>query len=740
MSRPALHTRLDRDVYQVLKRLEDANDGKPFKTIATAYDAIKRSNSSVSRQKKRPLEDAIDRAMAVRKSERAEDEFDSEAEIDIDEPEPQPPADERFLLNRQMIKHWNVEPAKLPVTNGDNDKPASKKRKAEPETGEENGTADAPTVSAAPSVTTPKEAKDTDGKLAKKAARQTRFEIKTDDAPPRMAGLGHEYMDLWDHVSNALWWPELFEQRNLYREEGYLITGPPGVGKRSLIRLLAAKVGVPVIYIEHCFDEPERMEKSLSEAFDAAIASQPCIMCIPDVEQYMGHSGVSSFNENQQRAVSAFRRQMQRVAAQGGLVLPMATSARPTDVAPSLATFGVLSCHFQLRVPDTVARREMFEIWTEGATLSPDVDLSDLVKTTHGFVGYDIRRVSQQARKAAQIRFNKTQDTAASKMYDTNTDLATVFQDRPIPDSLPITAADFQSVLKNYIPSLRKEGFTVVPNVTWDQVGALADVREQLHMSIIGPIRDPDLYRQFGLSRPAGCLLWGPPGCGKTLVAQAVANEAQASFILIKGPELLNKYVGESERAVRELFERARSSTPCLLFFDEIDALVPRRDGASTEAGTRVVNALLAELDGVADRSGIYVIGTTNRPDMIDAAMLRPGRLSVRLFLDLPTPDERADILRAIYRTNHLHATEEELAPLRAIAMDPRCGDFSGADLSGLHTKAAEAALRRYLLGGSAAGTDHIAAGDWEKALSESRRSVTNPETYRKLNAKLGRE
>jgi ribosome biogenesis ATPase len=205
---------------------------------------------------------------------------------------------------------------------------------------------------------------------------------------------------------------------------------------------------------------------------------------------------------------------------------------------------------------------------------------------------------------------------------------------------------------------------------------------------------------------------------------------------------LLNKYVGESERAVRELFQRARSSTPCILFFDEMDALVPRRDGSSSsggsDAGVRVVNALLAELDGVQDRSGIYVIGTTNRPDMIDAAMLRPGRLSVRIFVDLPTEDERVDILATIFRGAHPNASAAELGRLEAVARDERCRDYSGADLGGLHTRAAEAGLRRWLAG--AKTVQEIEADDWEEALENTTKSVMNPESYRRLNAKLGRE
>jgi ribosome biogenesis ATPase len=338
---------------------------------------------------------------------------------------------------------------------------------------------------------------------------------------------------------------------------------------------------------------------------------------------------------------------------------------------------------------------------------------------THGFVGGEVQDLIYYATEEAWKQ-NKNSEAAMTI------------------DSPPITTAHFQTVIRSLVPALRKEGFTQIPNVTWDQVGALEQARKQLKMSIVGPIKQPKLWQEFGLRRPGGVLLWGPPGCGKTLVAQAVANDAQASFILINGPELLNKYVGESERAVRELFRRARSAAPCILFFDEIDSIVPRRESSSTEAGARVVNALLAELDGVQDRSGVYVIGTTNRKDMIDDAMLRHGRLSVHIFVDLPTADERVDILKTIYRKNRGITADVE-ARLEGVARDPRCENFSGADLAGLDSKAAETALARYMeaqLDQSDPSPRGLSAADWEHALSTSKPSVKNPEFFRKLARK----
>ncbi|SCV72657.1 BQ2448_4194 [Microbotryum intermedium] len=256
--------------------------------------------------------------------------------------------------------------------------------------------------------------------------------------------------------------------------------------------------------------------------------------------------------------------------------------------------------------------------------------------------------------------------------------------------TLCLTNEDFTAALSIVQPSSQREGFTTVPNVTWADLGALQQIREEMRMSIVRPIRRPEVFASLGIQAPCGVLLWGPPGCGKTLLAKAVANESRANFISIKGPELLNKYVGESERAVRQVFARARASSPCIIFFDELDALVPRRDDSLSESSARVVNTLLTELDGLEPRKQVFVIGATNRPDILDPAMVRPGRLDKLLYVDLPTNEERIDILRA--QTN-----KTPLGPdvdLAMIALDSRCDGFSGADLSALVREAAVMALR----------------------------------------------
>ncbi|KAJ3120878.1 hypothetical protein HK100_012607, partial [Physocladia obscura] len=256
---------------------------------------------------------------------------------------------------------------------------------------------------------------------------------------------------------------------------------------------------------------------------------------------------------------------------------------------------------------------------------------------------------------------------------------------------LSIIHDDFLEALTKVQPSSKREGFATIPDVTWEDVGALGNVRDELRMSVVEPIKHPELFSRVGITKPMGVLLYGPPGCGKTMLAKAVASESCCNFISVKGPELLNKFVGESERGVRMVFSRAASSAPCVIFFDELDALVPARSNDSeNQSASRLVNTLLTELDGMNTRSQVYIIAATNRPDMIDPAMLRPGRLDKTLYVDLPDPAERFQILKTIARKTPIRADVD----LEVIARDERCEGFSGADLAALVREAAVAALR----------------------------------------------
>ncbi|KAF5024035.1 hypothetical protein F66182_3882 [Fusarium sp. NRRL 66182] len=750
--RPRLHLRqgLDRDVYQVLKKLED--NGKPFKTTTAAYDAIKKSNSSLSRQKKRPLEDSIDRVLQFRKEELGDS---SDSEAALEEELPKKPDDDRFLLNRQMTKHWhqNTTTVQTPTTQDPTTQPSNKgsyaiKKRRVQEDGEERAKDGAATPKGALTDTdaAPAEKNEKEKAPLKKTQKSSRHKVEYPSEAVQIGGVTDIYTDLCKQTHHLLKRPERYDSHRWRRVPGILLSGPPGIGKKTLIRFLASKLEVPIVSLTGCFEDPERLERSLNDAIEEAMRLAPCIILIEQLDWHMSKPGGSGHSDTHRRNVMQFTRQMQRIEMEQDKdrhILAMATTSKITDVDPAVLKTGLFERTVQMRIPDLEARQDILKLVTKDQYLSETVDFAELAKIMHGFVGADIILVMTLAQQVAAER-GMDSDEYRKHLEQTPPDqdldlmeLADEPPPAPIPEPLidPLTQEDFKAAIKDFVPSLRKEGFTIIPDVTWAQVGALQDVREQLDMSVIGPIRNPQLYHGAGLRRPAGCLLWGPPGCGKTLVAQAIANEAQASFILIKGPELLNKYVGESERAVRELFNRARSSTPCILFFDEMDSLVPKRENASTEASTRVVNALLTELDGAQDRAGVYVIGTTNRPDMIDPAMLRPGRLDARIFIDLPTPEERVDILRTIYRTNHPSPTPAEFDRLDPVARDTRCSDFSGADLDGLRVNAARNALKRFLKGQKTeAKIDEV---DWDHALSMTNRSVPNPEYYRKLDAKF---
>ncbi|KAK6627439.1 hypothetical protein RUM44_009916 [Polyplax serrata] len=290
-----------------------------------------------------------------------------------------------------------------------------------------------------------------------------------------------------------------------------------------------------------------------------------------------------------------------------------------------------------------------------------------------------------------------------------------------------ITQEDFKHALNSVQPSAKREGFATVPDVTWDDVGSLADIREDLKMSILGPVKYRKQFEQLGLSSPAGILICGPPGCGKTLLAKAVANEAGINFISVKGPELLNMYVGESERAVRRCFQRARNSAPCVIFFDELDALCPRRsESPESGASMRVVNQLLTEMDGVEDRKEVYIMAATNRPDIIDPAVLRPGRLDKILYVGLPQEADRIDILRALTKSG----TRPKLAKdvnLQEIAKRPECDGYSGADLAALVREAGIQSVKDFMMKSEsgAAADVAISLNNFEQALKKIRPSVS---------------
>jgi ribosome biogenesis ATPase len=368
-------------------------------------------------------------------------------------------------------------------------------------------------------------------------------------------------------------------------------------------------------------------------------------------------------------------------------------------------------------VPDEAARARILAVQARKVRLEGDFDFARIARLTPGYVGADLAALTKEAAALAVARIFRTL-AASGDAADADGNAAAADElgrealfsrgalDAGDMAGLAITMGDYDAALPRVQPSAQREGFATVPDVTWEDVGSLGDVRDELAFAITLPIAHPARFTALGLGGGMGVLLYGPPGCGKTLLAKATANDARANFISIKGPELLNKFVGESERAVRTVFARARAAAPCVLFFDELDSLAPRRGAAGdgSAAAERVVNQLLTEMDGLDPRKGVYVVAATNRPDMIDPAMLRPGRLDKLLFVPLPPADGRASILRALTRKTPLAGGVD----LGAVAA--RCDGFSGADLSSLVREASWAALRAIYVSEGVAATADAAA------------------------------
>lgn len=457
-------------------------------------------------------------------------------------------------------------------------------------------------------------------------------------------------------------------------------------------------------------------ESKIRALFNDAMMMAPAILFIDEID------AITPKRENAQREME------KRIVAQlltcmdslennpMGTVIIIGATNRPDALDSALRRAGRFDKEITLGVPDVAARARILEVLSRKMKLAGDFNFAEIAQKTPGFVGADLSALTKEAavltinRIFHTLEEEKTEEVAAPT-ESMNIDAGAPVQHDELTKrsrasaalrsfSQPLTAGqlaplcvtmdDFVHAIKKVQPSAQREGFATIPNVSWSDVGALKSIRTELELSILQPIKNPLRYQRMGLNPSAGVCLYGPPGCGKTLLAKAIAFECQANFISIKGPELLNKYVGESERAVRQVFQRAAASSPCVVFFDELDALAPRRSSdESNEASKRVVNQLLTEMDGLDRRNEIFVIAATNRPDMIDPAMIRPGRLDKCLYVPLPEKDDRVDILRTLTQRTPLKSDVD----LYAVACDARCEGFSGADISHLVKEAAICAL-----------------------------------------------
>ncbi|XP_070805489.1 nuclear valosin-containing protein-like isoform X1 [Pituophis catenifer annectens] len=530
--------------------------------------------------------------------------------------------------------------------------------------------------------------------------------------------------------------PEVYTHLGAVPPRGFLLHGPPGCGKTLLAQAIAGELELPILKVaatEIVSGVSGDSEQKLRELFDQAVTNAPCILFIDEIDAITPKREIAS-KDMERRIVSQLLTCMDDLntlptAAQ---VLVIGATNRPDSLDPALRRAGRFDREICLGIPDEAAREKILKTLCRKLRLQEPFDFGHLAHMTPGYVGADLLAL---CREAAMCTVNRVLVKLNGKKWEvTKNEEVTLGQDMqkrtkenvkkdaeepdlPTKDELqkllqllkepdPVGEAQLQKLcieLKDFTvalslvqPSAKREGFVTVPDVTWADIGALEEVREELTMAILAPVKNPEQFRALGLLAPAGVLLAGPPGCGKTLLAKAVANESGLNFISVKGPELLNMYVGESERAVRQVFQRARNSAPCVIFFDEVDALCPRRSDRESGASVRVVNQLLTEMDGLESRRQVFIMAATNRPDIIDPAILRPGRLDKTLYVGLPPPLDRLAILKTITKDGTVPPLDIDVH-LEEIAYNPCCDCFTGADLSALVREASVCALKQQM-------------------------------------------
>lgn len=557
----------------------------------------------------------------------------------------------------------------------------------------------------------------------------TEVELRTEFEEPRDPRAGVNYDDvggmeetiraLREMVELPLRYPELFTRLGVDPPKGVLLHGPPGTGKTRLAQAVANESDAEFFTI----NGPEIMgsgygesEKRLREVFDEATRAAPAIVFIDEIDS-IAPKRTQVPGEAEKRLVAQLLTLMDGLEARSNLVVIAATN-RPDAIDEALRRPGRFDREIVVGVPDTGGRREILAIHTRGMPLEEEVDLNELARVTHGFVGADLAALAREAAIDAVRRIMPRLDLAEQTIPP------------EVLDDLCVTREDFLSALKRIQPSAMREVMVQMPNVTWDDIGGVGDAIEKLKEGVELPLRNPDAFRRLGIRPAKGFLLYGPPGTGKTLLAKAVAKEAEANFISMKSSDLLSKWYGESEQQIARMFQRARSVAPCVIFIDEIDSLVPARGSGQGEPQVtgRVVNTILAEMDGLEELQSVVVIGATNRPALVDPALLRPGRFDELVYVGTPDKGGREHILR-IHTSNMPLSDDVDLG-----AVAGKTDRFTGADLEDVVRRAGLGALRR--VGGDVA---EVSAIDFEVALKDSRASVTPrmEDEYRKMRGEL---
>lgn len=501
-----------------------------------------------------------------------------------------------------------------------------------------------------------------------------------------LGGLKREVLKIREMVELPMRHPELFEKIGVDAPKGVLLYGPPGTGKTLLAKAVAGETNAhfislsgPEIMGKHYGESEERIREIFSQAEENA----PSIIFIDEIDSIAPKRDEVS-GELEKRIVSQLLTLMDGMKSRGKVVVIAATN-RPDSIDPALRRPGRFDREIEIGIPDDEGRFDILSIHTRGMPIEEKVDLKQISKITHGFVGADLEVLAKEAAMRALRRILPEIDLDEEKIS------AEILQ------KIQITSEDFREALKEVRPSALREVQVQTPNVSWDDVGGLDELKEELREAIEWPIKYKDAYDYADVETPKGILLHGPPGTGKTLIAKALAKMTESNFISIKGPELLSKWVGESEKGVREIFRKARQAAPCIIFLDEVDALVPRRGsgGSDSHVTENVVSQILTEIDGLEELHNVLIIGATNRLDIVDEALLRPGRFD--RIIEVPNPDSKGR--KHIFE---IHTKKKPLENDVDIAKLVEITDgFSGAEIAAVANRAALAALKRYVGGKS---------------------------------------
>jgi transitional endoplasmic reticulum ATPase len=529
---------------------------------------------------------------------------------------------------------------------------------------------------------------------------QRRADVTYDD----LGGMRDTIDALREMVELPLRHPELFQRLGVDPPKGVLLHGPPGTGKTLLARAVANESAAKFFLI----NGPEIMgsaygesERRLREIFEQAAQAAPSIIFIDEIDSIAPKRGQVT-GEAEKRLVAQLLTLLDGIEPRQNTVVIAATN-RPEAIDEALRRPGRFDREIVVGVPDEPGRREILGIHTRGMPLAPDVNLDDLARRTYGFVGADLAALCREAALEA-VRRIMPRINLAEQVIPTE-----------ILDALTVELRDFENALKRVQPSAMREVMVEAPQIRWDDIGGLDEARDRLKEGVELPLKHPEAFRRLGIRPAKGFLLYGPPGTGKTLLAKAAARESEANFIATKSSDLLSKWYGESEQQIARLFNRARQVAPTIIFIDELDSLVPARGGGLGEPQVteRVVNTILSEMDGLEELQNVVVIGATNRPTLIDPALLRPGRFDELIYVGVPDTAGRRRIL-AIHTEGMPLADDVDLEKIAQ-----RTDRFTGADLEDLVRRAGLTALRRGL------DTGKVTMADFEVAIGETRASVT---------------